>query len=125
MSTELDRAEAKGAIVKRESDDPDLDAALSGAHQYQLGLAKEQNRHMEEMRGWFGRVFGHGDNVPTYIAATAMVAGIIITAGCLVAAAHFEQSVAEFWAKQAERAFAFSGTCLAFIFGKGLSASQK
>lgn len=122
MNTEINRAEAKGAIVKRETDDPELDAALSSAHQFQLGLAKEQNRHTEAMRGFVARIFGHGDNAPTYIAAVAVGAGVVIAAGCLIVAAQStDQTLVDFWAKQSERAFTFSGTCLAFIFGKGLS----
>lgn len=120
MNTEVNRADAKGAIIKRDTDDPGLDAVLSSAHQFQLALAKEQNRHTEAMRGFVARIFGHGDNVPTYIAAVAAGAGVLIAAGCLIVAAR-QQTLSEFWAKQAERAFTFSGTCLAFIFGKGLS----
>lgn len=122
MNTELNRSDAKSAIIKRDTDDPELDAVLSSAHQFQLGLAKEQHRHTEAMRGFVARIFGHGDNVPTYIAAVAVGAGVIIAAGCLIAAARTDQqTLIDFWAKQAERAFTFSGTCLAFIFGKGLS----
>jgi hypothetical protein len=122
LNIELNRADAKGAIIKRDTDDPDLDAVLSSAHNLQLQLAKEQNRHTEAMRGFVARTFGHGDNVPTYIAAVALGAGLLIGAGRLIVAARSEQQpLIDFWAKQAERAFTFSGTCLAFIFGKGMS----
>lgn len=123
MSTELNRTDAKGAIVSRETDDPELDAALSTAHKFQLELVKENNRHTEAMRGFAARIFGHGDNAPTYIAAAAVGAGMIIAAGCLIAAFQSEtQGSFDLWAKQSERALAFAGTALAFIFGKGLSS---
>lgn len=120
MNTELDRAAAKSAIIKRERGDTDLEDVLSNAHQYQLGLIREQNRHAEEMRGFFGRIFGNGDNVSLYIAFLGMIVSILIAVGCYIAAFRDVNQV-DFWGKAAERAFAFAGTCLAFIFGKSAS----
>lgn len=126
MSTGLNRADAKGAIVTRETGDPELEAALFSAHKFQLDLVKEQNRHTETMRGIGAKIFGHGDGASTYIAAAAVCAGVVIAGGCLFAAYKSgDQPAIDFWAKQAERAFSFSATALAFIFGKGLSAESK
>jgi hypothetical protein len=122
LNTELNRADAKGAILTRETGDPELAETLSSGHKFQLELVKEQNRHAEKMRGLGARIFGHGDNAPTYIAAAAVAAGVFIAGGCLIAAFKSnDQQMIEFWSKQAERSFAFSATALAFIFGKGLS----
>ncbi len=111
---ELNRADAKEAIVSRETDDPELDAALSSGHKLQLELVKEQHRHAETMRGLGAKIFGHGDNAPTYIAAAAVGAGVVIAGGCLVAAYQSDiPSAVDFWAKQSERAFSFAATALA------------
>jgi hypothetical protein len=122
LNTELNEAAAKRGIVRREEDDPELDAALSAAHQFQLELVREQNRHKEAMRGFLGRVFGHDDNVPSYIAASGMAVGLVIFAACLFTAGKSsDTAAANFWAQQAERSLAFAASCLAFIFGKGIS----
>ena len=120
MSTGLDRDAAKKAIINRDKSDPDLEDALRNASEFQLGLVKEQNRHKEAMRGWFSRVFGHDDNVAAYIAAGAMFVGLAAFAYCLYMAGHVDEKVVPFWSQQGERALAFSASCLAFIFGKGI-----
>jgi len=62
LNTGLNREDAKGAIIQRDNDDPELDAVLSSAHHLQLHLIKETNRHSEAMRktelGFFGRIIG-------------------------------------------------------------------
>lgn len=119
---ELNRDAAKGAIVSRSDDDPALDAALSGAHQLQLGLMKEQNRHAETMRSWFSRVFGNDDSIGAYVSAICAIIGLTVACACILIA-HYEPTAAEFWSKQSERVFSFVTACLAFIFGKGSSKS--
>ncbi len=119
----LDRKEAKSAIIKRNSSDPDLDDVMGNAHAFQLGLKKEEHRHAEEMRGLIAKIFGQGDSMPAYIAAVGMVIGVLTTIGCYSAAAYYRSQYFEFWSKAAERSIAFSSTCLAFIFGKGVSKS--
>jgi hypothetical protein len=106
---ELNRDAAKGAIVSRTTDDPELDATLGSAHQYQLGLEKEKNRHAEKMRSWFSRVFGNDDNVGAYVAAGCAVIGLCIAAFCIWQA-HNEAGASEFWSKQSERVFSFVAT---------------
>jgi hypothetical protein len=120
LNTDLDRDAAKKAIVNRDKSDPELDDALRNASELKLGLAKENNRHTETMRGWFSRVFGHDDNVAAYIAAAAMFVGLAAFISCLFVAGHVDEKAAPFWSQQGERALAFSGSCLAFIFGKGI-----
>lgn len=123
MSTELNRDAAKGAIVSKTADDPELDATLGSAHQYQLGLEKEKNRHAEKMRSWFSRVFGNDDNVGAYVAAACAVIGLFIIVFCIWQA-HSDASASDFWSKQSERAFSFVTACLAFIFGKGSAGTK-
>jgi hypothetical protein len=116
LSTELDRDAAKGAIISRTDDAPKLDAALVSAHQFQLGLAKEQNRHKEKMRSWFSVVFGSDDSTGAYVAAICALIGLILVCFCLVEA-RYDATASEFWSKQLERVLAFVTACLAFIFG--------
>jgi hypothetical protein len=119
-----DRQSAKKAVVARDKDDPELDATLSAAHAYQLSITREANRHKEEMRGWFAKVFGPRDSAVTFIAFLAMVFGVLLTIGCLFAAAYAVTSNVAFWGQWAERAIAFSTSALAFIFGKGIKKSK-
>ncbi|WP_421445276.1 hypothetical protein [Agrobacterium tumefaciens] len=119
-----DRKAAKQAIEETSKDDPELDEAISGGHSYQLKLAQENNRHREVMRrsemGVFGRLFGSDSAATTSVAFIAMVSGVAGTAFCWIMAGN--ASVAEittFWSTQAERALAFSGGALAYLFGKG------
>src|ERR1700688_1833411 len=119
---ELNRDAAKGAILSRENADPNLDEALGNAHQFKLGLAKEENRHREAMRSSFSRIFGNDDNVSSYVAATCAVLGLILTAACYVSI-YYDHSMSDFWGKQAERILGFVGACVAFLFGKGGSKS--
>lgn len=117
---EPSREEAKGAIVSRERADPELDQALAEASQFRLDLVKENNRHTESMRGVVARLFGHDGNTPVHVAATGMILGIV---GCIVLlyiASQKPPADAAVWMQQAERLLAFSATCVAFIFGKGL-----
>lgn len=115
------REDAKKAIVARDNEDPELQAALSSAHRFQLELAKETHRHTEVMRGFFGRMLGPNDSAPTMVAFVGMMFGIIVAIACLVAAAEGDGGgYMEFWERWAERAFGFSISCVAFIFGNGL-----
>ena len=103
---ELDRGAAKGAIVSRETADPDLDEALGNAHQFQLGLIKEQNRHKETMRSSFSRIFGSDDSVPSYVAAMCAIFGLLLVVACYIAV-YRDNSMSDFWGKQAERILGF------------------
>lgn len=120
MSTEFNRAAAKGAIVTKTTDDPELDAALGSAHQLQLGLAKENHRHTEKMRSVFSRIFGADDNVGAYVAASCAVFGLCLLAFCFWEA-HSDIQMSDMWSKQSERVIGFVTACLAFIFGKSTS----
>jgi hypothetical protein len=122
LNTGLNRADAKGAIIQRDRDDPELDAVLSSAHQLQLHLAKETNRHDEAMRraelGLFGRIIGGEATAPFVVAAIAVFAGFLAAGGSWFMAA-WEPNQAEFWAKQAERGISVASAAIAFIFGRG------
>jgi hypothetical protein len=117
-----DRDEAKGQIVKRESGDAELDSTLGAANLFQLELTREQNRHEEVKRdkdlGFFGRVIGGEKTAPVVVAMLVVVIAFTVAVGCLVMAATQTQQ-AEFWAKQAERAFGLGSAAVAYIFGKG------
>jgi hypothetical protein len=117
---EPSREQAKGAIVSRDSQDAELDQAFEEASKFRLDLVKENNRHTESMRGAVGRMFGHDNNTPVYVAATGMILGLI-GYGALVVVATKNPGEANMWMQQAERLLAFSASCLAFIFGQGLS----
>ncbi|MEH3035266.1 MAG: hypothetical protein PGN23_02045 [Sphingomonas adhaesiva] len=117
-----DRDEAKGQIVRRESDDAELDSALGAASRLQLELAREQNRHEEAKRdkdlGFFGKLIGGEKTAPVVVAMLVVVIAFAAAIGCLIMAA-VQASQAEFWAKQAERAFGLGSAAVAYIFGKG------
>ncbi|WP_313057398.1 hypothetical protein [Agrobacterium cavarae] len=119
----FDRKAAKAAITNQSKDDPEFNEALSGAHDYQLKIAQENNRHAETMRrqdlGFIGRAFGGEKSAPTYIAFLVMLAGMAGTFYCWTQAGAVESAVAEFWSKQAERSLAFAASALAYIFGRG------
>lgn len=117
---EPSREQAKGAIVSRDDQDPELDHAIQEASTFRLDLLKENNRHTESMRGVVGRLFGHDNNTPVYVAATGMILGLF-GYGALIFVATRNPGEASTWMQQAERLLAFSASCLAFIFGKGLS----
>lgn len=123
-----ERSAAKSAIKQKSQDDPELDAVLSSGHDLQLKITQEQNRHAEAMHkadiGFLGRAFGGEKSAPTYIAFLAMVAGLVGAFFCwsqaIGSAEHVVTAeVADYWSKQAERALAFGGAALAFIFGRG------
>jgi hypothetical protein len=119
-----DRKAAKSAIQAQSSGDAELEETLTGAHNYQLKLTQENNRHMEAMRkadiGFLGRAFGGEKSAPTYIAFIATIGGMIGAAVCWGLAGNAEIPVnATFWSSQAERALAFASGALAFIFGRG------
>src|SRR5277367_568531 len=99
---ESNRDAAKDAIISRENDDPQLDAVLSSAHQFQLGIAKEEHRHKEKMRSWFSIVFGSDDSTGAYVAAICALIGLLLVCFCLVEA-RYDSSASEFWSKQLER----------------------
>jgi len=123
-----DRSAAKKAIKQTSDDDPELDAAFSSAHDLQLRLTQESNRHEEAMRktdiGFLGRAFGGEKSAPTYIALLVTLLGLGGAFYCWfqVAGAQGTPSGAEmveFWSKQVERALAFAAASVAYIFGRG------
>lgn len=121
---ESDRQKAKGSIVSKKANDPDLDETLSSAENLQLQSKRAEYHHKEEMKskdlGWLGSIFGGEKSAPTYIALLAMILGVFGAALCWYQASLIEDiTVREFWATQSERAIAFSSAALAFIFGRG------
>lgn len=123
MNTASERAKAKEAITGRAEADPELSNAISEADALNVELTKESHRHELEMasqeRGAMGRFFGGEKHAPTFIAFVAMSAGLLIGTLCLIAAFN-DTADRAFWGSQAERALAFAGAALAFIFGRGL-----
>ncbi|MET3853439.1 hypothetical protein [Rhizobium sp. OAE497] len=122
MSTGFDRQAAKAAIKETQGADPEFDAVQSSAHDFQLKLTQENNRHSEHMRkqeiGFFGRAFGGEKSAPTYVAFIVTVFGLVAVGFCWGMAA-YNASMTEFWSTQAERAMAFAASALAYIFGRG------
>lgn len=117
------RQEAKKGVVKRETDDPELDATLFNAHRAQLDLTREANRHTEHMNaqnlGRFGRLAGSDKSA--FAAYSAIILGVALFIVCLVLA-YNRPDMADFWKTQAERALTFASAALAFLFGKGSSS---
>lgn len=118
------REEAKRAITVRSGDDPELAGALLSAHNLQLEIQRENNRHLEDMRskelGYLGRWIGGKDNAPFAVALGLLICGVLIAVCSLIAAAALPEQQ-EFWAKQAERGFGLAIASGAFIAGKGSS----
>lgn len=116
------RQAAKRAITVRETDDPELDGALSDGRSLSLELVKENNRHASDMRskelGYFGQIIGGETTAPTVVALFVVAVGFLGGVGCWVAAG-FNPEQGGFWSTQAERGFAVGSAALAFIFGKG------
>ncbi|WP_105437683.1 hypothetical protein [Neorhizobium sp. T25_13] len=118
----FDRKAAKEAIQAKSGDDAEFDEAQVRAHDFQLKIAQENNRHEETMRrhdlGFLGRAFGGEKSAPTYIAFLVMVAMMMGAFYCWSRAGEAGQAT-EFWSAQAERAIAFAASALAYIFGRG------
>ncbi|KRB61384.1 hypothetical protein ASE04_21190 [Rhizobium sp. Root708] len=118
----FDRKAAKESIQAKSGDDAEFDEAQVGAHDFQLKIAQENNRHAETMGrqdlGFLGRALGGEKTAPTYIAFFVMVAGLAGTFYCWSQAGATGDATG-FWSSQAERALAFSASALAYIFGRG------
>lgn len=119
-----DRDNAKREIVARDGSDPELDSLIGSAHQLQLELAREANRHDEAKRkqdlGAFGKLLGGEKSAPTVVAMIVVIIGLGMAIGCLIMAG-YQPEKAEFWSKQVERGIAIGSAALAYIFGKGSS----
>jgi hypothetical protein len=118
----FDREAAKNSIVARDTEDSELQQTLTAAHQFQLELTKEQNRHTEAMRGWHGRLLGSNESAPSMIAFIGMILGLVVAVVCLYVANSQQPSNMAFWGQWAERALGFAASCVAYIFGKGLKS---
>ena len=118
-----ERAAAKKAITEREENDPELGQTLTTAHQLQLELAKETNRHTEAKiaseLGFFGRLIGGEKTAPVVIALIVVLIGFGIGIGCLIAAGNAAAEQVALYDKYTERGFAIGTAALANLFGKG------
>jgi hypothetical protein len=129
MASERDKA--KKSITRRDSNEPELDDALTQAHalQHKLALQTEDNRHREAMRvaelGWVGRIIGGEATASLTVAFIVVCSGLISAAWCLAIAAYSSTAAADFWAKQSERSVAVTMTALSYIFGKSPGRSSK
>jgi hypothetical protein len=122
-----ERDQAKLSITKRETDEPELDEAISAAQNlaHELDLKIEEHRHEEAMHsarlGAIGRFLG--SEASTSVAFIAVCAGILSAFFCYGCAA-YSPAVADFWGKQAERSIAFSVSALSFIFGRNVRSRK-
>jgi len=118
-----DRDNAKSAITKTDSNDPELNAALADAKEQQHRLTVENNRHKEAIQntelGLIGRWFGGEKNAPIAIAGVAVFAGIAgaFLSGYMASRSPTPDS-ADYWSKMVERSIALAVSCLTFIFGR-------
>jgi hypothetical protein len=125
---EPSRTQAKRGIVKKDQTDKLLTEKQLAAHQMELEITKEQNRHEKDMRhtelGFLGRFFGDGRNTQTFVALIAVFFGVSIFATCLIAA-YRRPSEAHFWSDAGLKSLAFAGTSLGYLFGRGTSSVRK
>jgi len=125
---ELNRVQAKKGIVKKDQAGTPLTERQHEAHQMELELTKEQNRHEKDMRsaelGFWGWFFGDGRNTLTFVAFMAVFSGLTIFGTCLVAA-YKKPADAQFWSDAGLKALAFAGTSLGYLFGRGAAGNRK
>lgn len=125
---EPSRIQAKKGIVKKDQADTPLAEKQLAAHQLELKITKEDNRHEKDMRnvdlGFLGRFFGDGRNTQTFVALMAVFSGMVIFAGCLFAA-YMQPSEAHFWSDAGLKSLAFAGTSLGYLFGRGSVTNRK
>lgn len=118
---EPSRIQAKKGIVKKEQTDTQLTETQLAAHQMELEVTKEQNRHEKDMRstelGFLGWFFGDGRNTQTFVALIAVFSGLFIFGTCLFAA-YRKPAEAQFWSDAGLKALAFAGTSLGYLFGR-------
>lgn len=113
-----DREAAKGAVVKKDDEDPELDNALAAAAKLQLELKREENRHAEAMNkqnlGFVGQWVGDGKNLPTTAALVTILLAIFVAIGLYVAAYNQPQTT-EVWTNNAERSLGIALAALAYV----------
>lgn len=118
-----EREKAKGAVVKSDDEDAELEAALASAAKHQLDLKKEDNRHREEMNkmslGFIGRAFGGEKSAPMFIAAIAAGLAFLAILYTLHQGSSAAPEMADYWSTQTERLIALMIAALTFIFGRG------
>ena len=121
LSTVSERDAAKSAATNVESNDPELQSTLNVAHDFQIALVKEKNRHQEEQTrialGIFGKVLGGERNAPIVVASFAALLGFLFAGACLFLAANSPDSN-DFYSDWSERTLAITTLALGFIFGK-------
>lgn len=125
---ELSRIQAKKGIVKKDQPDRQLTEKQLAAHQMELEITRESNRHEKDMRstelGFLGRFFGDGRNTQTFVALIAVFSGVSIFATCLFAA-YCKPTEAQFWSDAGLKALAFAGTSIGYLFGRGSVSGRK
>jgi hypothetical protein len=125
---EPSRIQAKKGIVKKDQTDTPFAEKQLAAHQMELEITKERNRHEKEMRsaalGFLGRFFGDGRNTQTFVALVAVFLGVTIFATCLIAA-YRKPTESQFWSDAGLKALAFAGTSLGYLFGKASGSNRK
>lgn len=125
---EPSRVQAKRGIIKKDQTGTPLTEQQLIAHQMELEITKEQNRHEKDMRstelGFLGWFFGDGRNTQTFVALIAVFSGLVIFGTCLIAA-YRKPADAPFWSDAGLKALAFAGTSLGYLFGKGAAHGKK
>ncbi|WP_353718199.1 hypothetical protein [Dyadobacter sp. 676] len=125
---EPSRIQAKKGIIKKEQTDTQFTEKQAAAHQMELEITREGNRHEKDMRstdlGVLGRFFGDGRNTQTFVAFMAVLSGVLIFDICLIAA-YRKPAEAQFWSDAGLKALAFAGTALGYLFGKGSNSKLR
>ncbi|SDE07239.1 hypothetical protein SAMN04487996_103268 [Dyadobacter soli] len=125
---EPSKVQAKKGILKKDQTGTRFTDIQLAAHQAELEMTREQNRHAKEMRttelGFLGKFFGDGRNTQTFVALIAVFSGVSIFATCLFAA-YCKPVEAHFWSESGSKSLAFAGTALGYLFGRGAVGSRK
>jgi hypothetical protein len=127
LSTAPNRSQAKKGIVNQDQNDAEFTEVQQRAHQSQLELAKEKNRHeqamLEQNLGFIGKFFGDGKNTPTLIALICVLFGGAMYVYCL-SSSKSDIADAAFWSENASRSLNLAITALAYIFGKSAASAK-
>ena len=122
-----ERQSARRAITTGEQEEPEITEAFNVSLQRQLEIARENNRHKEELQrsdlGIIGRVLGGPKQASTSIAALVAVVSLGAAIACVIV-----MLVSTAATPVAERALALFGglvtTALVYIFGARSAVSR-
>ena len=119
MASNKELNEAKRAILDPESTDPEYDAELALAKEYELQLERERNRHKEHMKdkelGIIGRLLGNIDHAPFSVAAITILLGVGASVTIAAIAIFKGVSLTDAWMA----GFTLASGALGYVFGQG------